>query len=186
MPRFQGYSLRHCTSPMQRRAIRSPRFGCVAAPSGFSLIEVVVALGIFIFAMVAINGLFFVGLDANKSSSEQIQAANVASLLISTRRSLPTNAMTNTMTMFALPPLNVVCTGTTVRGVATDGTAYVSGTSPYAAYDVYYQGGPTAMTGPHLAQVHLLLSWPPSTAASPTPSNNPSTRFEVTTQIALP
>ena len=177
LPRFQVYSLRYCTPPMQRRNIRSPRFGYFAAASAFSLIEVVIALGIFIFAMVAINGLFFVGLDANKSSSEQIQAANVASLLVSTRRSLPINVITN----FALPPLNVAYSGTTVPGVATDGT-----TTGTPAYDLFYQGGTSAVYGPHLAQIHILLSWPPSASASPTPSNNPSTRFEVTTQIALP
>jgi len=168
---------------MPRKIIRSPRFGCFAASSAFSLIEVVIALGIFIFAMVAINGLFFVGLDANKSSSEQIQAANVTSLLISTRRALPTNSITN----FALPPLNGPYSSSAVyvNDVATDGTA---GTATSPAYDLFYQGGTNATTGPHLAQVHLLLSWPaaPVGATTATPSNNPSTRFEVTTQIALP
>ncbi len=51
----------------------------------------------------AIVGLFMVGINTNKESSDQIQAANLASLLISTRRALPTNTIAN----FALPPLNV-------------------------------------------------------------------------------
>ncbi|MGB8356031.1 MAG: type II secretion system protein [Chthoniobacteraceae bacterium] len=169
---------------MAGKIIRTPRFGCFAGASAFSLIEVVIALGIFIFALVAIDGLFFVGLNANKSSSEQIQAANVASLLISTRRALPTNAIAN----FALPPLNVAypTNAIYVNAVATDGTVGTATSIP--AYDLFYQGGTNATTGAHLAQVHLLLSWPPAAAGTgtATPSNNPSTRFEMTTQIALP
>ncbi len=83
-----------------RRLLASRRTASVAA---FSLVEVVVALGIFTFALVAIIGLFVTGLNTNKESSDQIQAANFASLLISSRRALPTNVIAN----FALPPLNV-------------------------------------------------------------------------------
>jgi len=147
--------------------------------SAFTLIEVMLALGIFSFALVAIFGLFFVGINTNKESSDQIAAANLASLLISTRRSVPTNTITN----FALPPLNasyetngVYLTNT--EGVAIDGT--LTGTR---AYNLYYQAGTNAATGAHLAQVHLLLWWP---VTAPLATNTPATRYELTTQVALP
>lgn len=144
------------------------------ASFAFTLVEVVMALGLFSFAVVAIGGLFFVGIDTNKESSDQIQAANLASLLISTRRALPTTTGTAIST-FALPPLNVTTSGTNV--VANDGT-----TTGAATYNLFYQVTTTG-TGPHLAQVHLLLWWPP---ASTLASANAGNRYELTTQVAMP
>lgn len=157
-----------------------PRRANVAA---FTLIEVVVALGIFTFAIVAIAGLFVVGISTNKDSSDQIQASNIASLLISTRRALPTNAIAN----FALPPLNVAYSAsgtflTNTLGVAPDGT-----TNGTPAYNLYYQMGTNfvtgATTGAHLSLVHMILWWPPSANL---PTNNPGGRYELTTEVALP
>jgi uncharacterized protein (TIGR02598 family) len=147
--------------------------------AGFTLVEVVIALGVFTFAIVAIAGLFVVGISTTKESSDQIQAANIASLLISTRRGLPTSAIAN----FALPPLNVPYAAagaflTNSSGVALDGT-----TNSTPAYNMFYQIGTNAATGPVLAQVHMML-WRPTT--SPMPTNNPSARYELTTQVALP
>jgi len=148
--------------------------------AAFSLVEVVVALGIFSFALVAIVGLFMVGIKTNKESSDQIQAANFGSLLISSRRALPTNVIAN----FALPPLNVAysSTGTYLTnnlGVAADGTTNVA--TP--AYNLFYQVGTNIITGAHLAQVHFILWWPVGAAL---PTNNPGSRYELTTQVALP
>ena len=150
-----------------------------AALAAFTLVEVVIALAIFSFALFAIVELFLVGISTSKDSSDQIQAANVASLLISTRRALPTNSIAN----FALPPLNMAysTTGTSLTGkggMALDGT-----TTGTPAYNLFYQVGTNITTGPHLAQVHLLLWWPTSALA---PANNPSARYELTTQVALP
>ncbi len=147
--------------------------------SAFTLVEVVVALGIFTFALMAILGLFVIGISTNKESSDQIQAANLASLLISTRRALPTNAIAN----FALPPLNVAYSSngtylTNAQGVAVDGT-----TTGIRSYNLYYQVGTNSESGAHLAQVYMLLWWP---TASALPTNNPGNRYELTTQIALP
>ena len=147
--------------------------------AAFSLVEVVLALGIFSFAIMAIIGLFMVGINTSKESAEQIQAANLASLLISTRRTIPTNVIAN----FALPPLNTVYSTsgtylTNANGVALDGTL----TGP-RAYNLFYQMGTNAATGTRLAQVHLLLWWP---TASTIPLNNSGNRYEITTQVALP
>ncbi len=150
-----------------------------ANEAAFTLVEVVIAMGIFTFAIVAIAGLFLVGISTTKDSSDQIQASNIASLLISTRRALPTNEIAN----FALPPLNVAYPAngtflTNAGGVALDGT-----TSGSPAYNLYYQIGTNSVTGPHLSQVHLVLWWP---AEAGLPTNNPSGCYELTTQVALP
>jgi uncharacterized protein (TIGR02598 family) len=140
----------------------------------FSLIEVVVALGIISFALVSIIGLFSVGLEANKESSEQIQAADLASLLMATARAMPTNPPPG----FALPNLNQGAVTNTVR-IGADGTT----TSANLSYNLYYVVGTNADTGSKLANVYLRLWWPVGAAM---PVNNPGTCYEVVGQIALP
>ena len=159
--------------------IVSQRPGRIAAMAAFSLIEVVLALGVFSFAMVAIAGLFVVGIDTNKVSSDEIHAADFASLLISTRRALPTLTGTN-LPNFALGPLNGLypATGTTVMNVAADGT-----TTGTPVYNLLYQTGTNAAGGTHLAQVHLVIWWPPALTSLANASTN---RYELTTQVALP
>jgi uncharacterized protein (TIGR02598 family) len=178
LPRSQNYSRESCGC-VSRKIAQDQYLRRTSTLAAFTLVEVVVALAIFSFALMAIVGLFFVGIDTNKESSDQIQAANFASMLISTRRALPTSSINN----FALPPLNVAYSSngtylTNNAGVAADGT--VTGTR---AYNLYYQAGTNSVTGTHLAQVHLMLWWP---IASAMPINNPGNRYELTTQIALP
>ncbi|MDD5350116.1 MAG: type II secretion system protein [Chthoniobacteraceae bacterium] len=152
-----------------------------AAWSAFTLVEVVVALGIFSFALVAIVGLFFVGINTNKESSDQIQAANLASLLISTRRALPASPIAD----FALPPLTAATSGsgTYVMGVAADGMVSGGTVARTPSYNLFYKVSTNTVNGAHLAQVYLMLWWPPVSA---TPTNNPANRYELTTQVALP
>jgi uncharacterized protein (TIGR02598 family) len=147
--------------------------------AAFTLVEVVIALGIFSFAIITIAGLFLVGINTNKDSSDQIQAANIASLLISTRRAMPTN----TITSFAIGPLNTTYSSagtylTNTGGVALDGT-----TTGTPAYNLFYQAGTNTVAGPHLSTLHLILWWP---VRAPMPTNNAAGRYELTTEVALP
>ncbi|EDY20612.1 hypothetical protein CfE428DRAFT_1809 [Chthoniobacter flavus Ellin428] len=57
--------------------------------SGFSLVEVALALGIAVFALVAIIGLIPVGLNSNQASSEQTVAAGLAAGLVADLRTTP-------------------------------------------------------------------------------------------------
>jgi len=151
------------------------RAGSLAA---FNLIEVVLALGIISFALIAIFGLLSVGLKNNKESSDQIQAANLASFLISTRRGMPTNAIPN----FALPSLNLAATNTVT--VEIDGLTNTAAGLPGAdSYKLRYQiipGTPSL----NMANIYLLLWWP-STLPSPS-TNNPGSYYELSTQVPLP
>ncbi|HEY8966507.1 MAG TPA: prepilin-type N-terminal cleavage/methylation domain-containing protein, partial [Candidatus Methylacidiphilales bacterium] len=116
------------TFRMRRRSTRA-----------FSLIEVLLALGIISFAMVALIGLFALGLKTNKESADQIEAANIASLLLSTLRAIPTNPPPG----FALPALNQATVTKTVQ-VGPDGTTASAasglgaGASINKAYNLYY------------------------------------------------
>jgi type II secretory pathway pseudopilin PulG len=140
----------------------------------FSLVEVVIALGIISFALIAVIGLVTVGSETNRESSGQIQAANTASLLMATARALPTNPPSS----FALPNLSQTSVTNTVQ-IGIDGTV----NSAQAAYNLYYIVGTNIVTGPKLANVYLCLWWPLSAQM---PTNNPGAYYEVAAQIALP
>src|ERR1700744_1735196 len=72
----------------------------------FSLIEVVVALGIVTFAGFALIGLFSVGLKNTRDSKMQLQAATIMEQMCSVRRSAATNDLSQIQTNFALPVLS--------------------------------------------------------------------------------
>lgn len=145
--------------------------------ASFTLVEVVVAMGIFTFALVVVLGLLNVALSTNKQSSDQIQAANIASLLVATRRAAPTNTGSY-LSSFALTNLNQgLFTNTTVVGL--DGT---TSTNSGTTYNLYYVAGTNSATGPNMASVYLLLWWP---QGAPMPNHNPSAYYELSTEISL-
>jgi len=57
---------------------------------GFSLVEVVLALGITVFALITIMALFPVGLGANRVSIQQTEAINLATAIVADLRQTPT------------------------------------------------------------------------------------------------
>ena len=142
----------------------------------FSLIEVLLALGIVAFALIAVVGLLSVGLKTNKESSDQIQASNVASLLMATIRALPTNPPVG----FGLPNLNQGFPVTGTNGVTYNG---MGTNAADAAYGLYYMIGTNSSTGAKIANVYLML-WRP--AGTPIPTNSPGAYYELTSQVALP
>src|ERR1043165_1889070 len=59
---------------------------------GFSLVEVVVALGVIGFALLAILGLFPIGLKSGRASIQETRANHLAEQVFSTLRSQPFTA----------------------------------------------------------------------------------------------
>jgi type II secretory pathway pseudopilin PulG len=158
------------------------------------LVEVLFALTVLSFSLSLIVALLGVGLSSNHDSTNRLQAADIASLLISTRRAAPTNA---NLTNFALPALgatnsagqNVVTNQTNYCRVQTDGTSTSSSGigSSQVVYNLRYMVTASG-TQPKIANVDLVLWWPAALApsASTMPANNPSDYYELMTQIALP
>jgi uncharacterized protein (TIGR02598 family) len=104
----------------------------VKVSRGFSLVEVVLALGVAAVAFTAIMGLFPLGLDMSRETHEETQAALIAQSILgdlrddyqsggtshTNRRILVTNAinLSNAMTNFAIgnaTPINVLYLGFT-------------------------------------------------------------------------
>lgn len=151
----------------------------VPATGAFSLVEVVLALAVCTIGLIAMIGLLGTGMQTGRDSEEQIQAANMASLLISLRAAAPTNVITN----FAIPE-------TAITGLY--GNAYPGGTnfigwdgrltnSASAAYQILCRAGTNASTGTDVAQVYLMLSWP----AQASPTNASAKRYELLTYIPI-
>jgi uncharacterized protein (TIGR02598 family) len=57
--------------------------------SGFTLIEVTLAMGVASFAMLAIFGLLPVGLSSNQTSIQQTQAINIATAIVADMTQVP-------------------------------------------------------------------------------------------------
>ena len=145
------------------------------APS-FSLIEVVLALAVCTFGIVALVGLFSTGVQASKESQDEIQAANFASYLVAVRTASPTNAIAN----FGVPPLPAAAGGITATNfVGPDGLVT---NAAAAAYRLVCRAGTNAATGPSLSQVYLLLSWP----AAADPNGTAAKKYDLVTYIPLP
>ncbi len=145
--------------------------------AAFSLVEVVLALGICAFVLVAMIGLFQVGLTSARESEARLQAANMASLLIAQRTSSLTNAN------FAIPlaaltnSYGPAFTSSNVY-VADDGRITTSLSD--AVYRITCLAGTNAATGPYASQIFLSLSWPPQAARA-----NAQGSYETLTYLPL-
>lgn len=146
----------------------------------FSLVEVVMALGICTFVLVALIGLFSSGWKMTRESEDQMQAANLATQIIAARIVSPANGPANA----AIPAAKLSqaysnAYATDDRFVAFDGTLTADAST--AAYRIACTVGTNAATGPKLSQVYLRLTWPPQAAAT-----NASGRYEISTYISIP
>jgi type II secretory pathway pseudopilin PulG len=152
----------------------------------FSLVEVVIAIGVFSFAVVAIMGLLMSGLRSNQVSEEEIQAAHLASLLVSVRESSPTNdtVISTNLPHFAIPAAALTNAYTPLYSVTQPAYVGLDGqttTAAAAAYRLVCSAGTNLVTGPNMAQLYVLLSWPPQAAAT----NAATEHYELITQIPL-
>lgn len=149
---------------------------------GFSLVEVVLALGICTFVLIALIGLFSSGWRTSRESEDQIQAANLASRFITVRMAAPTDGpATQNGIPFAKmsQPYGNAFTGTD-NYVTSSGQVSAS-YSPEAAYRITCNVGTNAEAGPTVSQVYLRLSWPPQSSGT-----NEVGRYEVLTYVPLP
>jgi len=152
-----------------------------APPGGFSLVEVVIALGICVFVLVALMGLFSSGWKMGRESEDQVQAANLASQIIALRMASPTSGpTTNTAIPYTVMTQSYTnAYNTADRFVSFDGTLLPDATD--AAYRIACNVGTNTSTGSKVSQVYLRLTWPAQAAAT-----NAAGRYEVTTYVPLP
>ncbi|GAT31837.1 Verru_Chthon cassette protein B [Terrimicrobium sacchariphilum] len=144
----------------------------------FSLVEVVLALGICAFVLVALIGLFSTGLRTGRESEEQVQAANLASQILATRLAAPTTS--SNLNNFAIP-LTALTNSYGDVYASSGGLVGLDGrTNSTPAYRIVCRAGTNAQTGPRLAQVYVMLSWPYQASIS-----NAAGRYEALTYVPL-
>jgi len=149
--------------------------------SAFSLVEIVLAMGVCTFIIVALVGLFGVGLKARRDSLNQCQAADLATHLIATRAAFP-NVESVSSGSWAIPAAAMVQRYGNAYPTAT---AYVGADgkltdSTKAVYSICCYSGTTVATGPRVAKVYFVLSWPPGASQA-----NAEGRYETVTYISL-
>lgn len=122
---------------------------------GFSLVETVVALGLFAFCILPIIGLMPVGLGAARSVAQEAQAANLAEAFFGAWQVAPAG-----LAKFEIPgmftnPAVPLSNGKQTMYFAGDGTQVDSkaGASMKLDYDISGSGG--------LTTINLDFTWPP-------------------------
>jgi len=138
--------------PAPARGLRRER---VPAPRGFTLVEIVLAVGIITFAFVGIIGLLSVGLAAGRNAIGLVEATHASTLILAELQSPPaTNAL--------LPPLRngTATTHVSELYIAANGTLTTQPNG--AAYRVSYRIAQTPLDSHTAASVSLRLSWPPA------------------------
>lgn len=128
---------------------------------GFSLVEVVVALGLFAFCVVAIVGLLGVGLGATRSVANETAAVNIAESIYGAWQAQDNGDQPLTVTnLFTnLPPLTQASSQT----LYFNGDGVQTSSDAQAAFEVEYNVVPAAGAAanqPVFSTLRLGFKWP--------------------------
>ena len=133
--------------------------------SGFSLVEVTLALGIAAFCLLALFGLLPIGLSSNQAAVEQTTAAGVAMQLVSELREMPTTSTKTavlklpftTSTSASANPSSIRYFAATGSPSGTDGTQFVASGADESRYRACV-GLLGSSTG--TVSVRIVVAWP--------------------------
>lgn len=125
---------------------------------GFSLIEVVLALGVMSFAILSIMALLPMGLQTNRDSHEESVGTNLIAAMVADWRALKIGGTNNTSPVFNLPKLQPTMPLTNTIGIGE--TGQLTNLSS-ARYRVAYRIIPPA-TSDSFAPYYIsfVISWP--------------------------
>lgn len=166
---------KNISSAHRQQALR----GCLCGSCAFSLVEVVLSLGITSFALLAIVALLPIGLQSTKDSLEETGAVNVLNAVIADRQVTPFSL---TSRAYQLPVLDTATPANTAGSfeVSANNQYVVNRAVTVPVYQVDY-----LITTPPLASpldpylIHFRVSWPPK-------SKNPSGALEVVATFSQP
>ncbi|MFA7344203.1 MAG: hypothetical protein WC003_07875 [Terrimicrobiaceae bacterium] len=152
------------------------------ARSAFSLVEIVLAIGIIGFALVTIMALLPVGAGSNQDSAEATRAAGILTLLEADLRNTHPFSNNGKSRLFGLPlPYAVVAGNVALNSSLPTNVAEtaglddaenpvpspVTGLTPYQASVIYTQV-PTNASGPAPILARLVVGWPARSGATVT------------------
>ncbi len=143
-----------------------------AAQRGFSLVEVVLAIGLAAFVLVSLMALLPLGLKVNKTSAEETRAVNI---LTSLEADLRNARSSNSLFGFPLPYTNAagktafnpeLTTNTlATKGLQEDETPGTIASARYQASVIYTAIPPAGSLLP--VEARLIVNWPASTNTLP-------------------
>ncbi len=148
----------------------------------FSLVEVVLALGVVSFAIVAIFGLIPTGLQTSHSSQDETRAAQLAQAILSSMASqAPTQFASVQLPLndnSTAPTFNLSSTSTaTIQFYASnDGKLVSAAANSTYAITVTTNGSPTGLDPGYVNQVTVRVMWPLVPNQGPTPAPNQTYR----------
>ena len=138
-----------------------------ARSSGFSLIEVTIALGITVFALITILALIPTGLGANRASTQLTNATNVLTGIFADLRQTPTSAAiaSSSSALNAKSPLYGIDVTQPSSTLYLDANGALQAASANARYKVT-----VALTQPVSGQRlatsgTLTITWPPTSSS---------------------
>jgi uncharacterized protein (TIGR02598 family) len=140
--------------------MRKPLF----ARSGFTMTEIVMALGIAAFCLIGIFGLLSVGLQSSQSSSEQTAVAQVMTAIVADLQS--TRPLTTATSVVFKVQLPVAGSNQSPQYLffAQDGS--ISANKSDARYLATVEVTPPAANQKTATAVRILLTWPAGADAS--------------------
>jgi uncharacterized protein (TIGR02598 family) len=127
----------------------------------FSLIEVVMAMGVATFCLLTLVALIPTGLKSDRESLGESQAVNILSAIVSERRALPVDS---DGIVYDLPKLKGITEPTgSFFGIDSAGVSTKTELSQ-ATYKLTYTIIPPATSSRDPYLIHLRLSWPANAA----------------------
>lgn len=160
--------------------ILRPFHSLAFASRAFSLVEVAVALGIVAVCVTALVGLFSMGINANRESTVELQAAHLGQSIISTLRTTGTN---NLGASFPIPPLTVGASGSTASAtVKLDIDGKITTSSSQACYGLSYELDSPASGERKPFKLHLCIFWPAQASSAKMAAG----RYELVTSLPAP
>ena len=129
--------------------------------SAFSLVEVVIAIGVAAFCLVAMLGLFPTGLKSVKNTIDQTAAAGYLDAIALDLSSIPLGSNTSSLYGLTLPARGGSSTSTTNFYFNDDGTLTSSSSSVSTRYRVQlsFSNNPAS---PLVTSAQIQVSWPPT------------------------
>lgn len=138
--------------------------------SAFSLVEVVLALGVISFAIVAILGVIPTGLQTSHSSQDETRAGQLAQAILSSMASQAQTQFSNiqlqTNDGSTAPTFDLTTTTTTTVYADNDGKLSANSAGAVYAINVTTNGSPAGFDAGYANQVTLVVAWPATAPAA--------------------
>jgi type II secretory pathway pseudopilin PulG len=129
---------------------------------GFSLVEVVIALGVISFALVAIIGLLPIGLATNRGTIQETRANHLAEEVFSTLRSQTFTSVNLTLLGSAAGPIDLsaenTAPGATGVTLHADYGGQFVGTNEYFTIELRFRNTPAGLITGTANEVHVQIS----------------------------